>query len=560
MLATFVIGLREGLEAALIVGIIAAFLKQDGKTRALRQMWLGVGLAVLLCLAIGVALAVLSGALPQRQQEMLEAVIGAVAVAMVTWMVLWMRSHSKDLKRDLGAVVGGALAHGTSLALVGMAFLAVVREGVETAVFLVAASQTAAGVSTFAGAALGIAVAIVLGYLIYRGGVRLNLSRFFRITGIVLVLVAGGVLMSSLYHAYEAGWITIGRQVWLDFSSFISPGSVQESLLTGVLGIRAQLTAIDVLAWLLYVIPMLVIVAWPPRKPLPRAVVTRVPLGTGAAALAVAALLATFVPRPASNLGEAGARDFALTAAGASAGQLRVELTSVAPDRIVARLTGSVPGGADTAGSTDPAAVAVEAEPALRLSGATVIAGRAAATFTGPSVPIALSPSTANTTMTAAELAELNGGRYPIGLRAADAGLTLTVARTATGVPSIAVDRVTGVVLSATVEISPSLIATQPGGQTHRVALPATADSAAPASIATAVAAAADRSGELTRSAVLGTLLPRLLGIWGALLAGCGLLLFVRRPRAVRTPNEPVALERNDAEVPSPVHASSQGV
>lgn len=223
MLATLVIGLREGLEAALIVGIIAAFLKQDGKTKALRLMWTGVGLAVLLCLGIGIALAALSGALPQRQQEMLEAVIGLVAVAMVTWMVLWMRKHSKDLKRDLGTAVGGALANGTSFALVGMAFLAVVREGVETAVFLVAASQTAAGAATFSGPGLGIGVAFVLGYLIYRGGVKLNLSKFFRITGVVLVVVAGGVLMSSLYHAYEAGWITIGRQTWLNFSAFIKP-------------------------------------------------------------------------------------------------------------------------------------------------------------------------------------------------------------------------------------------------------------------------------------------------------------------------------------------------
>lgn len=262
MLATFVIGLREGLEAALIVGIIAAFLKRDGNAAALRRMWLGVGLAALLCLGIGVTLSVLSGSLPQRQQEMLESTIGFVAVAMVTWMVLWMRNHSKDLKRDLGAAVGGALATGSALALVGMAFLAVIREGIETAVFLVAAAQTGSAVSTLVGAALGVAIAVVLGYLIYRGGVRLNLSRFFRITGVVLVLVAGGVLMSAIQHAYEAGWITIGRTVWLDFSGFIAAGSVQESLLTGVLGIRAQLTAIDVLAWLLYVLPMLVVVCW----------------------------------------------------------------------------------------------------------------------------------------------------------------------------------------------------------------------------------------------------------------------------------------------------------
>jgi deferrochelatase/peroxidase EfeB len=150
-------------------------------------------------------------------------------LAMVTWMVLWMRQHSKDLRKELARAAGGALEQGTSFALVAIAFLAVVRESVETAVFLVAASQTSAGGVTFGGAALGVAVALVLGYLIYRGGVKVNLSRFFRITGVVLVLVAGGVL--SLHHAYEAGWITVGNEVWLDLFAVLAPSSVPESLL-----------------------------------------------------------------------------------------------------------------------------------------------------------------------------------------------------------------------------------------------------------------------------------------------------------------------------------------
>src|ERR1700760_5034009 len=139
MLATFVIGLREGLEAALIVGIVAAFREQRGGGRELRWVWTGVAAAVLICLAVGIALKIVSADLPQRQQEGLETVIGAVAVAMVTYMVVWMRRHSRDLKGQLEGAAGLALAAGSGWALVGMAFLAVLREGFETVVFLLAA-------------------------------------------------------------------------------------------------------------------------------------------------------------------------------------------------------------------------------------------------------------------------------------------------------------------------------------------------------------------------------------------------------------------------------------
>src|SRR6195952_1535594 len=183
MLATFVIGLREGLEAALIVGIIAAFLKQSGRADALRRMWIGVAVAVVLCLGVGLALQAVNSTLPQRQQEMLECVVAAIAVVMVSYMVLWMRRHSRTLKSDLHAAAGGALASGSATALVVMAFLAVFREGFETGVVLLAAFQSAVSpTQAAAGAVLGVVIAVGLGYVIYRGGVKLNLSKFFRIT------------------------------------------------------------------------------------------------------------------------------------------------------------------------------------------------------------------------------------------------------------------------------------------------------------------------------------------------------------------------------------------
>ena len=151
--------------------------------------------------------------------------VAAIAVVMVSYMVLWMRKHSRDLSSDLQHATGSALARGSAGALVVMAFLAVLREGFETAVFLLAAFQSALSpVQAAIGVILGVAVAVALGYLIYRGGVKLNLSRFFRITGVVLVLVAAGLVMSTLRAAYEAGWLTVGQQTWLDLSAIARPG------------------------------------------------------------------------------------------------------------------------------------------------------------------------------------------------------------------------------------------------------------------------------------------------------------------------------------------------
>jgi high-affinity iron transporter len=212
VLETFVIGLREGLEGALIVGIVAAFLRQQGRTDALRLMWAGVAIAIAICLAVAVALQLWSASLPEAQQDGLETVVGAAAVVMVTYMIVWMRRHARGMKRDLEDAAATALAAGTAWALIGMAVFAVLREGFETAVFLLAAfnasgSALAAGI----GALLGVGVAAGIGYGIYRGGVRLNLARFFRLTGLVLVLVAAGLVATSFHTAHEAGWISAGQ-------------------------------------------------------------------------------------------------------------------------------------------------------------------------------------------------------------------------------------------------------------------------------------------------------------------------------------------------------------
>ncbi len=264
MLPTFVIGLREGLEAALIVGIVAAFLRRQGRADKLKFMWAGVAIAVVLCVAFAVALQVASAELPQRQQETLETIIGLVAVAMVTYMIVWMRRHARDIKGHLEASAGAALATGSAWALVGMAVLAVLREGFETAVFLLAAFQASVNPAAAGlGAVLGVLVAVGLGYGLYRGGVSFNLGRFFTVTGLVLVLVAGGLLASAMHTAHEADLINFGQTTAVDLSWLVRPGTVLASLLTGVLGLQPKPTVVEVVVWLAYVIPMSLYVLWP---------------------------------------------------------------------------------------------------------------------------------------------------------------------------------------------------------------------------------------------------------------------------------------------------------
>jgi high-affinity iron transporter len=268
MIPTLVIGLREGLEASLIVGIIAAFLNHAGRRDALKQVWLGVGAAVLLCLAVGVALFVLSRELPQRAQEGLETVVGLFALLMVTFMIFWMTRHARSMKKDLEGATQDALASGSARALVVMAFLAVLREGFETAVFLIAVIQNStSAASATAGAVIGLVIAVALGWGLYRGGIHLNLSRFFKVTGLVLAVVAAGLAMNAAHTAFEAGWLSAGHRTLLDLTWLVRPGTVLSSLITGVLGIQPRPTVAESVAWLVYAIPVIAYVAWPRRRP-----------------------------------------------------------------------------------------------------------------------------------------------------------------------------------------------------------------------------------------------------------------------------------------------------
>jgi len=267
MLTTFVIGLREGLEASLIIGIVAAFLIANAGRRWLRPMWAGVGLAVALCALAAVGLSLAEQKLPLQMREGLEGSLTLLAVVGVTYMLVWMRRNSAGLKTDLEERTAAALDSSSMWALVVLAFVAVVREGLETAIFLLAiVNGTETPGVALGGAIAGIAVASVVGYLIFKGGTRINLSRFFRLTGIVLVVVAAGLLASAIHEFAEAGLFPWGQSPALDLSALIDPGTVRAGVLTAFVGLQPVPTYAEILVWLVFLVPA----GWYVIRPRPR--------------------------------------------------------------------------------------------------------------------------------------------------------------------------------------------------------------------------------------------------------------------------------------------------
>lgn len=264
-LATFIICLREGLEASLIVGILAAFLKRNGET--LKWLVIAVLAAVAVSVGVGVALMLASQALPQAQQEAMETVIGAIAVVFVTTMILWMNKSARNMRKSLEADAQESLSAGGARAMAGMSFLAVVKEGFETAVFLLAVFQASSGGlgEGIAGSLVGLALAVFIGYGIYLGGSKFNISTFFKVTGPFLIAVAAGFVLNCFRTAHEAGWVNIGQQQVFDFSAVISNDSVVGALITGVFSIPADPRLIEVIAWFAYIVPVMVVYLWPSR-------------------------------------------------------------------------------------------------------------------------------------------------------------------------------------------------------------------------------------------------------------------------------------------------------
>lgn len=274
MFANFLIGLREGLEAVLVVGILVAYLVKTGRRDLLPRVWAGVAVAVAISLAAGAALTFGPRGLSFEAQEAIGGTLSIVAVAFVTWMICWMARTARSLKGELeGRVDTAIVAGGASLVL--LAALAVGREGLETALFLWAAAKaTGSSTQPLAGGALGIAVAVVLGVLIYRGAVKIDLGKFFRWTGGVLVFVAAGVLAYGIHDLQEADILPGLHSLAFDVSATIPPGSWYGTLLKGTFNFSPRTTWLELAAWVAYVVPvfwLFVRSARPPRHTAPPA-------------------------------------------------------------------------------------------------------------------------------------------------------------------------------------------------------------------------------------------------------------------------------------------------
>ncbi|MFF3662166.1 iron uptake transporter permease EfeU [Streptomyces olivochromogenes] len=260
MFGNYLIGLREGLEASLVVCILIAYLVKTDRKDALKPIWMGIGVAIALALGFGCALEFGSQELTFEAQEALGGSLSIVAVGLVTWMVFWMRRTARHLKSELHGRLDAALAMGTG-ALVATAFLAVGREGLETALFVWASVHAASDGTPrpLIGVALGLATAVLLGWLFYRGALKINLAKFFTWTGGMLVVVAAGVLAYGVHDLQEADWIPGLRNLAFDISGTIPPDSWYGTLLKGVLNFQPDPTVLQVTVWALYLVPTLAI-------------------------------------------------------------------------------------------------------------------------------------------------------------------------------------------------------------------------------------------------------------------------------------------------------------
>lgn len=275
MLATFLIGLREGLEAALVVGILVAYLARIGRRDVLPRLWLGVALAIALAIGIGAVLTFGEYAMTFQGQEILGGTLSLVAVGMVTWMIFWMQKTARSMKSTLEGGIDAALATGSLWGLVAVGFVSVAREGVESALLLWSMTESfGSSPVVLLGALLGFVIAALLGWALARGMVRLNLRTFFTWTGAFLVIVAAGVLAYALKDLQEAGVVpgpysalapvTPSGSVavglagfpfgWaFDVSAVIRPDSALAVVLRALFGFMPQMSWIQVVAWALYV-------------------------------------------------------------------------------------------------------------------------------------------------------------------------------------------------------------------------------------------------------------------------------------------------------------------
>jgi len=273
-------GLREGVEAALIVAIVCAYLARTGNARHFGKIGAGVGAAVATSVVLGAALFLTLGGLEEPYEQIFEGAAMVLAAGVVTWMLFWMRRQASSVKGELQQAVDRSLAEGTAWGLAVLAFTAVIREGLETALFLVGQATAAAGgaagaagaASVLAGAVAGLGIAVLIGFGFYRGSRILDLARFFRWTGVLLVFIAAGLLSHAVHEFVEIGWITIGTATAFDVGAVLPHDAGIGQFLRALFGYTSAPEWVTLATWVAYVVVVLALYLRPvtPSEVAPR--------------------------------------------------------------------------------------------------------------------------------------------------------------------------------------------------------------------------------------------------------------------------------------------------
>ena len=253
MLGSLLITLREGLEAALIIGIILAYLAKTDNRQGFKPVWIGTSMAVLASLIAGAIIYLVAGEFSGRAEEIFEGSAMLLAVGVLTWMVFWMRKQAVNIRGELQAQIQSALTSGSSFGLLTIAFIAVVREGIETVLFLFAANTVAESAVSFTiGGLLGLVVAIAIGYGVYKGSSKLNLRSFFNITGLVLIIFAAGLLAHGIHEYNEAAIIPNVIEHVYDINSILPEKSTFGNFLTALFGYNGNPSLTEIIGYIGY--------------------------------------------------------------------------------------------------------------------------------------------------------------------------------------------------------------------------------------------------------------------------------------------------------------------
>lgn len=262
-IAAFVVTLRETMEAALIIGILLAYLTQTNHQKLKRDIWIGTGLAGIASLIGAIIINFTIGEFEGRAEMIFEGVVMVSAALVLTWMILWMRKNAHTLKRDLEEKTESAISENKRFALVGIAFIAVFREGIETVLFLGGISSSESVAASSVGAIAGILVAVVLAVLFFHGTVNLNMKQFFNVTSVILIFFAAGIFSRGIHEFQELGFFGSESNYWNEHlwstHAILSSSSGFGSILSALFGYTDHPSLIELAAYFVY---WAVIIVW----------------------------------------------------------------------------------------------------------------------------------------------------------------------------------------------------------------------------------------------------------------------------------------------------------